>query len=407
MPASPDLDIVLFGATGYTGRLVADLLAATPASENLRWAIAGRDRAKLERVREELRRPELEILIADAKDGRALDALCARTRVVCTTVGPYALHGDELVAACVRNGTHSCDLTGETQWIRRTIDQHHEAARASGAKIVHCCGFDSIPSDLGVHMLHEAMRARGRRLARVDSFFGESQGKLSGGTVASMLNLQAELRRDPSLRKLLFDPYALVPGGGGPDRRDMGAVAYEPRIGRYTAPFVMAAVNAPIVRRSNALLAYRYGRDFRYHESMSLYPGLKGLVAASLFTAGLGAFMGALQVSPLRKLIAARLPKPGEGPSAEERAAGHFLVRYVGEADTSEGQPPLTLRGRCADRRDPGYGSTAVMLAASAMCLARESSEGEGGVLTPASAMAAPLLERLRAAGMSWEVSQA
>jgi short subunit dehydrogenase-like uncharacterized protein len=405
MPATRDLDIVLYGATGYTGRLVADRLAAIPAPERLRWAIAGRDRAKLERVREALGRPELEILVADAGDGRALDALCARTRVVCTTVGPYALHGDELVAACVRNGTHACDLTGETPWIRRTIDQHHEAARASGARIVHCCGFDSIPSDLGVHMLDEAMRARGRTLARVDSFFGESRGKVSGGTVASMLNLQVELGRDPSLRRLLLDPYALVPNGSGPDRRDLGGVAYEPRIGRYTAPFVMAVVNAPTVRRSNALLGHRYGRDFRYHEAMSLFPGVKGWLAASAITAGLGAFALALQAPPLRRLIAARFARPGEGPTDEERAAGHFVVRYVAEADTSGGQPPLTLRGRCEDRRDPGYGSTAVMLAASAMCLAREASTGDGGVLTPASAMAAPLLARLRASGMRWEVA--
>jgi short subunit dehydrogenase-like uncharacterized protein len=406
-----DLDIVLYGATGYTGRLVADLLAthgAAPGAENLRGAIAGRDRAKLEAVRDALGRPELETLVADAADGAALDAMCARTRVVCTTVGPYALYGDELVAACVRQGTHACDLTGETQWIRRTIDRHHDAARQSGAKIVHCCGFDSIPSDLGVWMMDEAMRARGRRLARVDSFFGDAKGKFSGGTVASMLNLQEELTRDPSLRRLMFDPYALVPGGSGPDRRDLGGVSYDERLGRYTAPFIMAGVNAPIVRRSNALLDYRYGRDFRYHESMSFGDGVKGLAVASLFTAGLGAGFAALQVPGLRRMIAARLPKPGEGPTPEERAAGHFVVRYVAEADTTDGGPPLTLRGRSGDRRDPGYGSTSVMLAASALCLARDVAEGgDGGILTPASAMAAPLLARLRAAGMTWEVETA
>jgi short subunit dehydrogenase-like uncharacterized protein len=402
-----DLDIVLFGATGYTGRLVADYLATAPSARGVRWAIAGRDRAKLERVRSELGRPELEILVADAHDARALDAICVRAKVVCTTVGPYAKYGDELVAACVRNGTHSCDLTGEPQWIRRTIDQHHEAARASGARIVHSCGFDSIPSDLGVFMLDEAMRARGRRLRRVDSFFGEMKGKFSGGTFASMLNAVEEGKRDPSVRRIMADPYSLVPGGSGPDRRDVSGVEYEPRIGRWTATFVMAGINAPTVRRSNALLGYRYGRDFSYRERMSLFPGVKGALVASAVTAGLGAFVGALQIAPLRKVIERRLPQPGEGPTPEERAAGYFVVRYLAEADTSDGSAPLTLYGRCEDRRDPGYGSTAMMLSESALCLAKDALDAPGGVLTPASAMGGALLARLRAAGMRWEVADA
>jgi len=407
MTNARDLDIVLFGATGYTGRLVADYLATSPSARGVRWAIAGRDRQKLERVRGELGRPDLELLVADASDGRALDAICARAKVVCTTVGPYAKYGDELVAACVRNGTHSCDLTGEPQWIRRTIELHDEAARASGARIVHCCGFDSIPSDLGTFMLDEAMRARGRRTARVDSFFGEMRGKFSGGTFASMLNGVEEMKRDPSVKRAFVDPYAFVPGGSGPDKRDMSGVSYEPRIGRWTAPFIMASINAPTVRRSNALLGYRYGRDFRYRERMSLFGGAKGAIYATAITAGLGAFAGALQVDPLRAVIAKRLPQPGEGPSPEERARGFFVVRYVAEADTSDGKPPLTLYGRCEDRRDPGYGSTAVMLGESAICLAKDPLEAAGGVLTPASAMGAPLLARLRAAGMRWEVADA
>jgi short subunit dehydrogenase-like uncharacterized protein len=383
-----EFDVVLWGATGFTGRLVADYFATAPSARGVRWAIAGRDRDKLARVRDGLGLPSLAIVVADAKDARSLEALAARTRVVCTTVGPYAQYGDELVAACVRAGTSSTDLTGETQWIRRTIDRHDEAARASGARIVHCCGFDSIPSDLGVFMLDEAMRARGRRLSRVDSFFGESRGGVSGGTIASMLNGLDEMKRDPSLRRMLADPYSLVPGTTGPDRRDFGGVAYEPRIGRWTGPFVMAAVNAPTVRRSNALLGYRYGRDFRYHERMSFVGGPKGAIAAAAVTAGLAGFVGAMQLGPIRKLVERRLPKPGEGPSAETRARGRFVVRYV------------------ADRRDPGYGSTAVMLAESSICLAKDDLEAPGGVLTPAAAMGAPLLARLRASGMEWEVGE-
>jgi short subunit dehydrogenase-like uncharacterized protein len=406
MTNARDLDIVLFGATGYTGRLVADYLASAPSARDLRWAIAGRDRAKLERVRTELGRPDLELVVADAHDARALDTVCARTKVVCTTVGPYAKYGDALVAACVKNGTHSCDITGEPQWIRRTIDQHHEAARKSGARIVHSCGFDSIPSDLGVYLLDEAMRARGRRTARVESFFGEMKGAFSGGTYASMLNSADEMKRAPSLRRKLVDPYYLVPDGTGPDRRDITGPAYEPRIGRWTAPFVMAQINAPTVRRSNALLDYRYGRDFSYRERMSLFPGVKGMVASAAVTGVLGAFFGSLQIGPVRALVERRLPKPGEGPSPEERARGYFVVRYVAEADTRDGGAPLALYGRCEDRRDPGYGSTAMMLGESALCLAKDALDSPGGILTPASAMAEPLLARLRAAGMRWEVSE-
>lgn len=405
-PAARPLDLVLWGATGYTGRLVAQYLAGAPTARGLRWAIAGRDRARLEEVRAGLGAAAPEVLVGDATDAPGLDALVARTRVVATTVGPYARHGDALVAACVRQGTHACDLAGEPPWIRRTIDQHHEAARASGARIVHSCGFDSIPSDLGVFMLDEAMRARGRQLASVATYFGETKGRFSGGTFASMLNGFEEMERDPALRRLLGDPYAFVPGGTGPDQGDLGGVGYEPRIGRWTTPFVMAAINAPTVRRSNALLGWRYGRAFRYQERMSLFPGVKGLVGASLVTAGLGAFAGALQVRTLRALIAKRLPKPGEGPSAEERAAGYFVVRLVAEAGTAGGEAPLRLHGRVEDRRDPGYGSTAVMFGESALCLAQDRLDGPGGVLTPASAMGAPLLARLRAAGMRWEVGE-
>jgi short subunit dehydrogenase-like uncharacterized protein len=403
MTTARELDVVVWGATGYAGRLVADYLATAPSARGLRWALAGRNRAVLERLREELRAPELEIIVADARDPRGLETMCARAAVVATTVGPYAVHGDTLVAACVKTSTHACDLAGEPPWIRRTIDQHHQAAAASGAKIVHSCGFDSIPSDLGVLMLDEAMRARGRRLARVDTFFGESKGRPSGGTIASLLQVQEELARNRSLWRLVADPYAFVPGERGPDTRDVTGVRYDSRLGRWTAPFPMAPINAPTVRRSNALLAHRYGKELRYREQMSLFPGARGAAAAAVVTAGFGAFVAALQIPLVRRLIASRLAASGSGPSAEERAAGYFVVRFIAEA---QGAPSLTLHGRCEDRRDPGYGSTAVMLAESAMCLAKDGLEPAGGVLTPASAMGMALLARLRAAGMRWEVSE-
>lgn len=397
MPSARELDVVLWGATGYTGRLVADYLATAPSAEGLRWAIAGRDKAKLERVRNELGRA-VPILVGDANDPASLDAIARRTTVVCTTVGPYAKHGSELVAACVRAGTHSCDLTGEVPWIRRMIDAHDEGARASGARIVHCCGFDSIPSDLGVWMMHGEMRARGRQLGRVDGFFGESSGRFSGGTVASLLGVIDEARRDPETRKILGDPYSL--GGSGPDGGDARGVRWEPRLGKWTAPFVMAAINTRVVRRSNAVLGFPYGKELRYSESMSMPRGVKGLVTATGLTAFLGGFVAASQVGPLRKAIEKRLPAPGEGPTPEQRAAGYFVMRLI--AESSDGA--LRLHGRVEDRRDPGYGSTAVMLSESAICLAKDPLGAPGGVLTPASAMGDALLVRLRAAGMTFTV---
>lgn len=410
--AERDFDLLLWGATGYTGRLVAQYLATAPSAAGIRWAIGGRDRAKLEQVRDELAKnapqlADLAVVVGDAYDGASLDAITRRARVVCTTVGPYARHGSELVAASVRNGSHYCDLTGEVPWIRQMIDRHHEAARASGTRIVHCCGFDSIPSDLGVLMLHDAMRSRGRSLGRVDAFFGESKGGASGGTVASMVDLVDGLRNDRALRRLLNDPYALNPQSNreGPDRPDRKGIHYEPRLGRWTAPFVMAAINTRIVRRSNAVASYPYGRDFRYTEQMSLPSGPKGLAAAVAVTGGLGAFIAAMQVSPLRRLIERRLPQPGEGPSPEQRAAGYYVVRFL--AEPGDDGPPLRLMGRVEDRRDPGYGSTSMMLSEAALCLAQDDLTSEGGVLTPASAMGLPLIERLRKSGMTWQVTEA
>ncbi|HSJ99544.1 MAG TPA: saccharopine dehydrogenase NADP-binding domain-containing protein [Myxococcota bacterium] len=394
---------MLWGATGYTGRLVAERLAADPT---LRWALAGRDAAKLERVRDALAAAApharaLPVLVGDAGDPASLAAIAARTRVVCTTVGPYALYGSHLVAACAAAGTHYCDLTGELPWIRRMIDAHHDAAAAAGARIVHCCGFDSIPSDLGVWMLHDAARGRGRRLARVDALFGESSGGFSGGTFASMMNVFDEARRDPSVGRLLDDPYALdpTPRSGGPDGPDAGGVAWEPRVGRWTAPFVMAAINTRVVRRSNAVAGYPYGRDFRYVERMTLPAGPTGLPAALAVAGGTAAVSVVLRVPALRNAARRWMPKPGEGPTPEQRARGFFVARLLATCDDGS-----TLRGRVEDRRDPGYGSTAVMLAESARCLARDPLTTPFGVLTPASAMGGALLARLRAAGMTWEI---
>lgn len=400
-----DFEIVLWGATGYTGRLVAERLAGQPETAALRWALAGRDATRLTQLRAELAATaphlrELPILVGDAGDERSLEAIVRRTRVVCTTVGPYARHGSGLVAACVRASTHYCDLAGELPWIRRMIDAHHEAARAGGTRIVHCCGFDSIPSDLGVWMLHDAMRQRGTRLQRVDAWFGESSGGFSGGSFASVLELLDEAQRDPSVQPLLEDPYALDPAPrGGPDGPDPVGIAWEPRLGCWTAPFVMAAINTRVVRRSNAVAGHPYGREFRYRERMALPGGRLGLPAAIAVAGGLALTQRAARHAWLRRPFERWLPKPGEGPTPEQRARGFFVTRLL-----AEGEGGVTLHGRVEDRRDPGYGSTAVMLSESALCLARDPLSTPGGVLTPASALGGALLARLRAARMTWVV---
>jgi short subunit dehydrogenase-like uncharacterized protein len=406
-----DHDLVLWGATGYTGRLVAEYLARAPSAKGLRWAIGGRDRDKLRRVREGLAGdgipPDgLPMVLADAHDEASLDRLTRGTRVICATVGPFALHGSALVAACVRNHTHYCDISGEIPWIRQSIDRHHETARATGTRIVHCCGFDAVPSDLGVLMLYEAMRTRGRQLSRVDAYLGDSRGRFSGGTAASLTLVLEAVRRDSSIRALMMDPYALDPERGhpGPDRPEARVIRYESRLDGWVAPFLLSAINTRVVRRSNAITGFPYGRGFRYTEQMILPPGLKGLAMASAAAAGTAGFVALMRSPRLRRLVQSRLPQPGAGPTPHERAAGHFTLRLLGE--TADDGPPLRLTGQVGDRRDPGYGSTAVMLGESALCLARDEPQGQGGVLTPAAAMGMRLVERLRLAGMRWEVTE-
>lgn len=405
-------DVVLFGATGFTGALVAEHLARHHAGSGVRVALAGRDRAKLEAVRASLgaidaRAAEWPILVADAHDDRALSAIAEQAEVVCTTVGPYAKHGGPLVAACVRHGTDYCDLTGEVQFIARMIDAHHQGAVRTGARIVHCCGFDSIPSDLGTLMLQEAMRERhGGHLDEVRFFAGESRGGASGGTIASMLNLVEESGRDPEVRRIMADPYALVPRDArGQDGGDQLGVRFDRELGMWTAPFVMAAINTRVVRRSNHLMDTRYGHGFRYSEVMSTGRGVKGAVTATAITAGLGAFLAGVSVPPLRRLIAKRLPKPGEGPDREARERGYFVVRLIGKGRTEDGRD-ITLRGRVEGKADPGYGETAKMLSESALCLALDGAalDAPGGIRTPASTMGMRLVERLRAAGMVFHV---
>jgi len=391
---SREFDLVLFGASGFTGRLVAEYLTAH-APPGVRWALAGRDREKLERIRS-TRAPTTSIVVADAHDDDALDALAARARVVVSTVGPYSRHGTPLIRACIGRGTDACDITGEPDWIRDNVDRFHDAARESGARIVHCCGFDSIPSDLGVRLLHVTFGVRhATRLARARLYVRRVRGGISGGTAASMLDLLERAAGDRALRRLLADPYSLNPPGerSGPDGRDPQSARYDEDLGRWTAPFVMASINTRIVRRSNALLGYPYGRDFRYGESVLA----AGRVRAALAAVGQAAFTAGAVFAPTRRLLRRVLPSPGQGPSRERREAGCFdiLLRGHGEDPAA---PPIDVV--VAGDRDPGYGMTALMLAESALCLALDEPDSPGGVLTPAAAMGGPLTVRLGRAGM-------
>lgn len=405
--ADRTFDVIVFGATGFTGTLVAEyLLRQYGIGRELRWAIAGRSADKLGAVKHGLGSDaaELETIVADSDDMAALAKLASRTRVILTTVGPYALYGSKLVAACVEAGTHYCDLAGEVQWIRRMVDRHHSRAQETGARIVHCCGFDSIPMDMGVFFLQQEARDRhGDFCTRVALYVKATKGSASGGTLASMMNIVEEARQDRSIRRLLADPYALNPEGEreGPDERDQQNVVHDADAGCWTAPFVMAGVNTRVVRRSHALAGYPYGTEFRYREAVLTGTGIGGWFKGNLLTLGLGALVIGVSLSPtrwlLRKFI---LPKPGEGPSRELQQSGFFNLMQIGTLPDG-----TTLRTRITGDQDPGYGSTSKMLAESAVCLAWDELESGGGVLTPATAMGNALLARLRDnAGLTFDV---
>ena len=403
---SADLDLVLWGATGFTGRLVARALAH--GDHGARWALAGRDRAKLEALRAELgpAHAALPLVLADAGDPASLEALASRARVVCSTVGPYARHGSALVAACARAGTDYCDLTGEVQWMRRMIDAHHAEAERTGARIVHACGFDSVPSVLGTLVLQEHMRREhGSHLRAVRFYLARMRGGVSGGTVGSMLQALDEAAADPAVRRILGNPYALDPDPArrGPDRGDQVTVRYSEELQSWTGPFVMASVNTRVVRRTHALLGRPWGEDFRYSEVQAFGPGPRGLARATAMTAGLGAFVGAVSVRPLRKLVERRLPAPGEGPSERARERGFFEVELRGEGTSARTGREVRLAGSVKGQGDPGYAATAVMLSQSALCLAQDALPARGGVHTVGSALGLALVERLRRAGMTLE----
>ena len=404
--AKRKFDVVVWGATGFTGQLVVEYLIATYGVEGeLNWAIAGRSEAKLKAVRKaclpQAQRDQLPILIADSGDADSLATLVKTTRVLCSTVGPYARYGSTVVAACVDAGTDYCDLTGEVHWMAQMIHRYQAAAEASGARIVHTCGFDSIPFDMGNWYLQQATLERTGSPARhVKTRVGRNRGAASGGTVASMLNMMEEAGRDPSIRRVMADPYALYPEGiePGEDGPDQAGPVFDADFHQWTSPFIMAVVNTRVVRRSNALLGFPWGEDFLYDEAL-LTPSRFQAARNSLAT---GAGMITMAIGPTRKLVQRFLPKPGEGPSRKQREAGYYEIFLWG----------LDPRDRTRDTvvkvtgdMDPGYGSTSKMLGEAAVCLARDKLKVKGGFWTPASALGDHLLERLvNSAGLTFEV---
>ena len=388
MTTLKEFDIVVFGATGFTGKLVCDYLKGKPKQ----WAIAGRSKEKLEALGF-----DVPVLVADAHDPDALIRVARRAKVVCSTVGPYAKYGSELVAACAAEGTHYCDLTGEVFWMREMIDAHHETAKRTGARIVHACGFDSIPSDLGAWATQqEFMHRFGRPAKSVTANYVDVSGGFSGGTFASMFGM-AEAMKDPAVRRVIGNPYSLDPDGGPHPHVNDRAVGWSKQLKRITVPFIMAGTNAPVVRRGHALAGRPWGDEFVYREVMAP----KSPVTAAVVLGGLATLATAMKRPWLRTQIQKRAPKPGEGPSLEKRTHGHWKIRFI----ATDGAD--TIEYVVADQHgDPGYQSTSKMLGESALCLAYDDLTSEGGVITPSLAMNGALLARLRAAGLTFEPAE-
>lgn len=384
-----DYDIIVWGATGFTGKLVTRYMETNYSQGNLKWAVAGRNKSKLN----SLGLSEENILIANSDDQDSIDQLVQKGRVILTAVGPYARYGSGLVQACAKYGTHYCDLTGEVYWMRKMIEEYETVAKNSGAKIVHTCGFDSIPSDLGTYFLQKSMMERcGVPANHVKYRSVAFKGGFSGGTADSMIAMMENAENDPQVLEIGKDPYALNFVGRGPDSNDVDTAFFDEDFDAWIAPFIMAQINTRVVRRTNELLEFKYGKDFRYDEGMLISKGSGGFIGANIAAIGMKASNGLSGFKPTRQLLQKFLPKPGEGPSEETIQTGFFTIELIAKHPY---ESEKNLKAIVTGDQDPGYGSTAKMLAESALALAQDELPVEGGFWTPASAMGDALLKRL------------
>lgn len=390
MTSDHGFDIVVFGASGYTGRLVAEYLSQEYGDDELSWAMAGRSLEKLAAVRQEMGISDtvalLEVDIGDPSSVRNMVQAC---KVLITTVGPYQLYGDEIVKQCAEHGTDYVDLTGEPSWMHGTIAKYGSAAKASGARIVHSCGFDSIPFDLGVFNLQQhAIAKTGQPVAKVKGRVRAMNGGFSGGTIASMRATMAAVASNPEIIGILTNPFALTEGFTGPEQPAGAAPQYDEELGSWSAPFIMAPINTKNIHRSNFLLGHRYGEDFRYDEMLLTGDGEQGKAIAEFVAKDDSVAKSELQ--------------PGDGPTKEERENGNYDAIFAGMCSDGE----LMISSVQGDR-DPGYGSTSKMLAEAAMCLLKNPELASGGLWTPAAALGEALVERLEAhAGLTFQIEQ-
>ncbi|WP_201535702.1 saccharopine dehydrogenase family protein [Psychrobacter immobilis] len=403
--------VVLYGATSFVGKITAHYLVEFLSNNkdkdgnNVSWAIAGRDQEKLNELQSELT-SEVDIILANSKDAASLDEMTKQTQVIISTVGPYLKYGEPLIKSCAENGTDYVDLTGEAIFIKDMMDKYQDTAKQSGARIVNSCGFDSIPSDLGVYFTQtQAEEKFGTACDVIHMRVKAAKGGISGGTIASMATIFEEVGQDKSRRKQVANPYLLNDDKEAPNVRQDNVTkpAYDDEHKRWLAPFVMASINTRIVHRTNQLLGYEYGRDFKYDEAMWMKDGVKGQLSSYAMSTGLFGFATAMMIKPSREFLSKHvLPKSGSGPSQEEQKNGYFDIRLFGQTAKKE-----TITTKVTGDKDPGYGSTSRMLSQAALCLAQDISKDDvgGGFWTPVSAMGDKLLVRLEEyAGLSFKV---
>ena len=396
-------DLVVWGATSFTGKLVTEYLFNKHRSSKIKWAIAGRNLDKLEKVRSQVASENIPIFIADSFDEESLLKFVKKTRVVCSTVGPYSLYGTKLVKLCVENNTNYCDITGEAHWIRTLIDDYHEEAKSKKIKIVNSCGFDSIPSDMGVYFIQNEIKKTYKNYANsIKMRVAGVKGGISGGTYGSINNLLKEAYSNKKIFRVLNNPYGLNPKNKmeGMDKKDLRKIIFDKESNSWIYPFIMAGINTKIVRRSHALTNFQYGKDFRYEEATMSGKGISGLLKAILAVFPL-AMIGLNPNSLLKKIVNSYMPKPGEGPGPEKRKNGFYNLRFYVTIDERR-----KAFAKVVGDNDPGYGSTSKMLAESALCLAFDKLPENYGVVTPSIAMGKQLLERLRNnAGLDFKIS--